>query len=1041
MSEHDEPKKAKQGSGKRLNDRQRVQIIQMSENSKISKRQLADKFGVSEAAIRKLLLKRDDFLRRYYDTPEEIRDQRLRGKSTRHSIPEVEKTSSCNNCATSSPVSATTPSQISHSNTHAMNMYPSDDPWKEGLDTMLTTIMPYVCKFTQRKNPLETTVQAIESSSISATDEVVKEVKGSNEKDAENLEWMGFSRVLRDIRRGFHMYPETGYQEFRTQAFIRRFCEQALHIPSKNIREIASTGLVVDVYHDNATILMSEKRKLPIIAFRADMDALPVKELNQHLSYCSTEMGGHQRKRHKHKKRKNSCCQDQTQVERVSVSNSNGIASSGTSDVGLDVSLYTTTTNLLPIPSTITTTTIGAPTFGHDDDQDVQMSTPAAHMCGHDGHMAIILGLCVMVVRRAHLLPPNTFIRFLFQPAEEGPGGAMKLIEEGALTDVDEVYGCHNAPFSLYSIHVRPGAVMAHEVEFTIDIHGLGGHGSAPHQCIDPILAGSAVVQALQSIVSRSLAPTDTAVVSVTQFRGGDANNVIPSRVLLGGTIRDFDLEIAEKIKDHVAKLVHATCAGYGATANVHFLDGYPPVINPLVESRQVQQIAMDMGLYVSEEGLPLMAAEDFSYFLQERKGCFFFLGTKEEGDSDKLRALHSDYFDFNDKALPLGIRVFMGILQARLKCELYSMEELQAFQMAMERILVNVSVVYYSLHAPSYRCIQDVASKKEFIVAHQEQLVVAMKERKLSGRQIMELFYSEIEQPSSLIENSDAPTVFRCKCGKTRAQRLKHGYTNLVQHVLLKHMDWVAAALHDARMTPNKLKSIKHQKDGKGRDKKEQINKTAQSSIDPIPNSSVNSETLNRLTTMTPLQTFTSSSVQKRADYLSWDDYFMSVAFLSAMRSKDPSTQVDTVTDIFQLLMSVDFSIVSPERKIVGIGYNGFPNGCDDDSLPWARESATDSPLDTKYPYVCHAEMNAILNKNSTDIKGCTIYVALFPCNECAKLIIQSGISRVVYCSNKYNCDWKFVASRRLLDMAGVRYTQHMLRVSKVVIDFNSTL
>ncbi|ETV86829.1 hypothetical protein, variant 3 [Aphanomyces astaci] len=125
------------------------------------------------------------------------------------------------------------------------------------------------------------------------------------------------------------------------------------------------------------------------------------------------------------------------------------------------------------------------------------------------------------------------------------------------------------------------------------------------------------------------------------------------------------------------------------------------------------------------------------------------------------------------------------------------------------------------------------------------------------------------------------------------------------------------------------------------------------------------------------------SAKVHKRKDYLSWDDYFMSVAFLSSMRSKDPSTQVGAC-------------IVNAEKKIVGIGYNGFPNGCDDDVLPWARQA--ESPLDTKYPYVCHAEMNAILNKNATSVKGCSIYVALFPCNECAKLIIQVQLTP---CSN----------------------------------------
>jgi dCMP deaminase len=127
---------------------------------------------------------------------------------------------------------------------------------------------------------------------------------------------------------------------------------------------------------------------------------------------------------------------------------------------------------------------------------------------------------------------------------------------------------------------------------------------------------------------------------------------------------------------------------------------------------------------------------------------------------------------------------------------------------------------------------------------------------------------------------------------------------------------------------------------------------------------------------------------MQKREDYLSWDDYFMGVAFLSAMRSKDPSTQVGAC-------------IVSPEKKILGIGYNGFPWGCSDEELPWERKG---SFLETKYAYVCHAELNAILNKNQSDIKGATLYVALFPCNECAKLIIQSGIKEVVYIGDKYH-------------------------------------
>ena len=161
-----------------------------------------------------------------------------------------------------------------------------------------------------------------------------------------------------------------------------------------------------------------------------------------------------------------------------------------------------------------------------------------------------------------------------------------------------------------------------------------------------------------------------------------------------------------------------------------------------------------------------------------------------------------------------------------------------------------------------------------------------------------------------------------------------------------------------------------------------------------------------------------------KRADALSWDDYFMSVAFLSSMRSKDPSTQVGAC-------------IVSPDKRIVGIGYNGFPRGCSDDELPWAREAV--SELDTKYPYVCHAEMNAILNKNSADVKGCTIYVGLFPCNECAKMIIQSGIAEVVYLSDKYKNSNSMRASRKMLTMSRVLLRQHIPIRNSVTVDFSA--
>ncbi|CAG7820472.1 unnamed protein product [Allacma fusca] len=162
----------------------------------------------------------------------------------------------------------------------------------------------------------------------------------------------------------------------------------------------------------------------------------------------------------------------------------------------------------------------------------------------------------------------------------------------------------------------------------------------------------------------------------------------------------------------------------------------------------------------------------------------------------------------------------------------------------------------------------------------------------------------------------------------------------------------------------------------------------------------------------------------KKREDYLNWPDYFMAVAFLSAMRSKDPCSQVGAC-------------IVNAQNKVVGIGYNGMPFGCSDDDFPWGKES--DSKVENKYFYVCHAEMNAILNKIVGELRGCHIYVAMFPCNECAKLIIQSGISEVYYFSNKnWNKD-ECIATRKMFDAAGIKYTQYIPTRRQIVIDFDT--
>ncbi len=158
-----------------------------------------------------------------------------------------------------------------------------------------------------------------------------------------------------------------------------------------------------------------------------------------------------------------------------------------------------------------------------------------------------------------------------------------------------------------------------------------------------------------------------------------------------------------------------------------------------------------------------------------------------------------------------------------------------------------------------------------------------------------------------------------------------------------------------------------------------------------------------------------------KRDGYISWDEYFMGLALLSAYRSKDPSTQVGAC-------------IVNDNNRIMSVGYNGFPKGCDDDEFPWDREG---EEYDTKYPYVCHAELNAILNSGGNNLQGCRIYVALFPCNECAKAIIQSGIREVIYISDKYNGTPGNRASKRMFDAAGIKYTKLTSLPDEILINF----
>jgi amidohydrolase len=313
-----------------------------------------------------------------------------------------------------------------------------------------------------------------------------------------------------------------------------------------------------------------------------------------------------------------------------------------------------------------------------------------AHLCGHDGHMASLIGAATLISKRAERLPSDTTVRLLFQPAEEGPGGAAPMIEEGCLDGVDECYGYHNwPPFKLGSMHVCPGPLMAHPTTFDITIKGKGGHGSQPQFAVDPVLVSAHVIVALQSVVSRSVASSEQAVLSVTMVHGGEVFNVIPDQVRLCGTIRDLNPAVCETIYERVRAIVAGQCAAFGATGTVTFDSMYPVIMNHPAQTEIVKGLGRKLlgEGNVSEEGLPMMGAEDFSFFLQKVPGCFYFFGGNEAELNGWARLgaagsrsncmCHNTAFDFNDNVSPRAAVFFVRLVEERLNCQLYDEVEL----------------------------------------------------------------------------------------------------------------------------------------------------------------------------------------------------------------------------------------------------------------------------------------------------------------------------------------------------------------------------
>jgi amidohydrolase len=387
---------------------------------------------------------------------------------------------------------------------------------------------------------------------------------------------LAFQNELQQIRRDIHAHPELCYEEERTADVVAaRLTEWGIPI----VRGLGVTGVVGIIKNGTSP---------RAIGLRADMDALPMQELN---------------------------------------------------------------------------------TFDHTSRHAGKM-----HACGHDGHTAMLLGAAHYLSRHRNF---DGTVYLIFQPAEEGGGGARRMIADGLFEKypMDAVYGMHNWPgIPVGQFGVVAGPMMASSNEFRVVVKGKGAHAAQPHRGIDPVMVAVQIAQAWQTIVSREKNPLDTAVLSITQIHAGSATNVIPDEAVMVGTVRTFTTKVLDLIEKRMHEIANGVAAAFNASIEFDFQRNYPPLVNHAAETafavRAMQAVVGAANVDTNVE--PTMGAEDFAYMLQAKAGCYVFIGN---GEGDHRVAghglgpcqLHNASYDFNDQLLPIGASYWVKLAEMSL--------------------------------------------------------------------------------------------------------------------------------------------------------------------------------------------------------------------------------------------------------------------------------------------------------------------------------------------------------------------------------------